>query len=229
MMQPNNGIFIATWYEDPQDTALFELMPLLEELIMTRTRVPDILNKYREQIPAWAGFGRWDDCGFDGPQVVDTPPPQQQQQFQQQPQYTQPEAPPQRSAPAAANSNQMASMGQQGAAAPEPSRVYGTGPVNTGPSPPYSQQQQGQMYQQSGMSAPGGMNPATSGYPDQQALGPQTAVPKAAQQQVQTRQMAFSGVAGPYQQAQSMGQPRQAFGGIAGPYQASLSRPAGHA
>merc|ERR1719478_645895 len=79
MMQPNNGIFIATWYDDPQDTALFTLIPLLEELVQTRARVPEILDKYREQIPCWAGFGRWDlgDSGFDQP--LDVPPPQVQQ------------------------------------------------------------------------------------------------------------------------------------------------------
>jgi Dullard-like phosphatase family protein len=56
MLQPNNGIFILTWYDDPQDTALFALTPLLDELITTRAKVPDILEKYRDQIPTWAGF-----------------------------------------------------------------------------------------------------------------------------------------------------------------------------
>jgi len=57
MLQPNNGIFIYTWYDDPEDTALFELTPLLEELVTTKAIVPDILDKYRDQIPQWAGFG----------------------------------------------------------------------------------------------------------------------------------------------------------------------------
>lgn len=56
MLQPNNGIFILTWYDDPQDTALSALTPLLDELIATRSKVPDILDKYRDQIPTWAGF-----------------------------------------------------------------------------------------------------------------------------------------------------------------------------
>jgi len=56
MLHPNNGIFIATWYDDPDDRALSELTPLLEELITTRVSVPSILDKYREQIPVWAGF-----------------------------------------------------------------------------------------------------------------------------------------------------------------------------
>eukprot|EP00929_Paragymnodinium_shiwhaense_P080325 TRINITY_DN41879_c0_g1_i2.p1 TRINITY_DN41879_c0_g1~~TRINITY_DN41879_c0_g1_i2.p1 ORF type:complete len:856 (-),score=158.25 TRINITY_DN41879_c0_g1_i2:188-2755(-) len=56
MLQPHNGIFIATWYDDPNDTALSALTHLLDELINTRARVPVILDKYRDQIPAWAGF-----------------------------------------------------------------------------------------------------------------------------------------------------------------------------
>jgi len=56
MLQPHNGIFIRTWYEDPHDTALFMLVPLLEELIATRASVPEVLDKYRDQIPTWAGF-----------------------------------------------------------------------------------------------------------------------------------------------------------------------------
>ena len=56
MLQPRNGIFIMTWYDDPNDTALFSLTPLLDELIATGTSVPDILDKYQDQIPTWAGF-----------------------------------------------------------------------------------------------------------------------------------------------------------------------------
>ena len=32
-LQPDNGIFIKTWYEDPEDTALMELAPLLKGLL----------------------------------------------------------------------------------------------------------------------------------------------------------------------------------------------------
>merc|ERR1719247_664414 len=63
MLQPHNGIFICTWYDDPHDTALFGLTPLLEELIHTRAKVPDILDKYRDQIPSWAGFDRYSQYG----------------------------------------------------------------------------------------------------------------------------------------------------------------------
>uniref|UniRef100_A0A7S4UPE6 FCP1 homology domain-containing protein n=1 Tax=Alexandrium monilatum TaxID=311494 RepID=A0A7S4UPE6_9DINO len=74
MKHPKNGIFICTWYDDPQDTALTELTPLLEELITTKAKVPDILEKYRDQIPLWAGFGQpWDCSGaaFDGESGLD--------------------------------------------------------------------------------------------------------------------------------------------------------------
>merc|ERR1719456_795385 len=40
MLQPHNGIFICTWYDDPQDTALSGLSPLLDELIHSRAKVP---------------------------------------------------------------------------------------------------------------------------------------------------------------------------------------------
>jgi len=65
MLHPQHGIFISTWYDDPQDTALSDLTPLLEELITTRARVPDLLDKYRDQIPIWAGFKQYGD-GSDG-------------------------------------------------------------------------------------------------------------------------------------------------------------------
>jgi Dullard-like phosphatase family protein len=56
MLQPHNGIFIYTWLDDPQDTALSDLVPVLDEIIMTRSSVPSVLTKYREQIPEWAGW-----------------------------------------------------------------------------------------------------------------------------------------------------------------------------
>jgi len=242
MMQPNNGIFIATWYDDPQDTALFELIPLLEELVMTRARVPDLLSKYREQIPIWAGFGRWDDCGLE-PQVMDTPPHQQQQQMREQleqppaqqaaptpPQYAaQPAYQAQAAAPVG---QQSAAMPQQGAPAETPARVLQQGTQQ--PSPPYTQQQlQGMHQQQSSMTSPGGQAVmANAGYPQdaQQAWAQQTQQPQlpqpAQQPQMQKRPVAaFSGVAGPYQATQSVPQQqaRPAFSGIGGPYQASQS------
>ncbi|CAK0821825.1 unnamed protein product, partial [Prorocentrum cordatum] len=65
MLQPGNGIFILTWYEDPHDTALSALSPLLEELLATGVRVPDLLEKYRDQIPVWAGFDQGSHLGTD--------------------------------------------------------------------------------------------------------------------------------------------------------------------
>eukprot|EP00931_Biecheleriopsis_adriatica_P104740 TRINITY_DN79377_c0_g1_i1.p1 TRINITY_DN79377_c0_g1~~TRINITY_DN79377_c0_g1_i1.p1 ORF type:complete len:552 (+),score=97.52 TRINITY_DN79377_c0_g1_i1:92-1747(+) len=55
-MQPQNGIHIADWFDDPNDQALYDLSPLLEELIVSRMRVWDILEKYHNQIPMWAGL-----------------------------------------------------------------------------------------------------------------------------------------------------------------------------
>lgn len=83
MLQPHNGIFISTWYDDPHDTALFGLTPLLDELISTRAKVPDILDKYRDQIPSWAGFDQYSQLGgvdyYDEPVAQDegvlAPPP----------------------------------------------------------------------------------------------------------------------------------------------------------
>lgn len=215
MMQPNNGIFIATWYDDPQDTALFDLAPLLEELIATRARVPDILNKYRDQIPSWAGFGRWDlgDPGLD--QQLDTPPQQRQQ----------PDIQPLREAAPLQQTTYtgqgMTQMGLQGPAPLEAqqARVYGGA---SGPSPAYNPQPQ---HQQSPMTAPGQAN---SGYPEQQQARPQQTTLHKAQPTVGQPRVAsaYSGIAGPYQAAQSLGAPRPAFSGVAGPYQAQMSRPA---
>jgi len=95
MLQPNNGIFICTWYDDPHDTALFALTPLLDELIATRSKVPEILDKYRDQIPTWAGFDQYSQLGgdyseFDMVQedgqdlTPQQPPPQPQMQIMQQ-------------------------------------------------------------------------------------------------------------------------------------------------
>jgi len=53
-MQPQNGIAITAWRGDnPQDQALQNLTPLLEELISSHARVQDILSKYKAQIPGW--------------------------------------------------------------------------------------------------------------------------------------------------------------------------------
>lgn len=56
MLQPHNGIYIYTWIDDPNDTALPDLVPVLRELITTHATVPGILDKYRDSIPHWAGW-----------------------------------------------------------------------------------------------------------------------------------------------------------------------------
>ncbi|KAF4672041.1 hypothetical protein FOL47_000981 [Perkinsus chesapeaki] len=65
MLQPDNGIFIFPWYSERDDTALFDLLPVFEELVATRVSVPVILNKYKDEIPSWAGFDGIDveECG----------------------------------------------------------------------------------------------------------------------------------------------------------------------
>lgn len=35
-LQPDNGIFIKSWFEDPKDTALSELAPLLKEIVIKK-------------------------------------------------------------------------------------------------------------------------------------------------------------------------------------------------
>lgn len=65
MLQPHNGIFILSWYDDPQDTALFSLTPLLEEWASTKTKVHEILHKYSHDIPAWAGHDLGDQLPMD--------------------------------------------------------------------------------------------------------------------------------------------------------------------
>jgi len=73
MLQPLNGIFISSWYEDPNDTALFALVPLLEEIITTQTKVPEVLDKYRDQIPTWAGFDHYPEADAWPEDIFDTP------------------------------------------------------------------------------------------------------------------------------------------------------------
>lgn len=49
--QPDNGIFIKTWYDDMTDTCLYDLIPLLKRLVIEQ--VPDVgaaLKKYRDQV-----------------------------------------------------------------------------------------------------------------------------------------------------------------------------------
>ena len=51
ILQPDNGIFISTWYDDMSDNFLKEISPLLVELV--EKRVDDIrigMRSYRDQI-----------------------------------------------------------------------------------------------------------------------------------------------------------------------------------
>lgn len=51
ILQPDNGIFISTWYDDMQDSFLEEISPLLCEI--GEKKVPDVrkaLRLYRDQI-----------------------------------------------------------------------------------------------------------------------------------------------------------------------------------
>jgi len=50
-LQPENGIYIKSWFKDPEDNALMELMPLLKEIVIKN--VPDVrlaLQKFRDKM-----------------------------------------------------------------------------------------------------------------------------------------------------------------------------------
>lgn len=50
-LQPDNGIFIKSWFDDQQDTALSELAPLLKEIVKKQVSdVRDALRKFRDQM-----------------------------------------------------------------------------------------------------------------------------------------------------------------------------------
>ncbi len=49
--QPDNGVFIRTWIDDPSDNALEELAPLLKEIVVRGvTDVRDALRCFRIQM-----------------------------------------------------------------------------------------------------------------------------------------------------------------------------------
>mmetsp|Transcript_26160 Transcript_26160/g.26029 ORF Transcript_26160/g.26029 Transcript_26160/m.26029 type:complete len:126 (+) Transcript_26160:873-1250(+) len=49
-LQPDNGIFIKTWYEDMSDTCLYDLIPLLRSLVVNNVKdVRKALRSYRDQ------------------------------------------------------------------------------------------------------------------------------------------------------------------------------------
>ncbi len=50
-LQPDNGIFIKSWFEDKKDTALSELAPLLKEIVEKKwDDVREALRKFRDQM-----------------------------------------------------------------------------------------------------------------------------------------------------------------------------------
>lgn len=50
-LQPDNGIFIRTWYEDPKDAALRELSPLLKEISCKQVKdIRQALRNLRDQM-----------------------------------------------------------------------------------------------------------------------------------------------------------------------------------
>lgn len=58
-MQTDNGIFIKSWYDDKNDTALIELFPLLKEIVVKS--FPDVrkaLKIMREQMQSNIRKGR---------------------------------------------------------------------------------------------------------------------------------------------------------------------------
>ena len=51
LLQKDNGIFIKSWFDDMNDTALSELAPLLKQIV--KKQVPDVrdaLRKFRDQM-----------------------------------------------------------------------------------------------------------------------------------------------------------------------------------
>lgn len=213
MLQPNNGIFILPWYEDQHDTSLFTLTPLLEELVQTRSRVPDILDKYRDQIPTWAGFDQFSQMGgdydYEGPDEYALPPPPTQQDYAAQ--AERPVAQPDYQAP---QRNEV----RQPATAP----MYASLPARA-EAPQYmaaTQPQSAQPQYEAASPYVGGFMPQAAnqthylqqggGYPQaqSQAAAPQRAAPR---NDLQPKAApTFSKVAGPYQaQPPQQAQPSQ--------------------
>jgi|TARA_B110000285_G_C14864029_1_gene485936 CTD small phosphatase-like protein 2 len=51
LLQRDNGIFIRSWYDDPYDTELKDLIPLLKQIVLLQ--IPDVrktLKDYRDQM-----------------------------------------------------------------------------------------------------------------------------------------------------------------------------------
>ena len=50
-MQPDNGIFIGTWHDDPYDTELKDLIPLLKQIVLLDVQdVRKSLKDFRDQM-----------------------------------------------------------------------------------------------------------------------------------------------------------------------------------
>ena len=50
-LQPDNGIFVQSWFNDANDTILSELLPLLKEIV--ERNAPDVriaLKEFRDQL-----------------------------------------------------------------------------------------------------------------------------------------------------------------------------------
>ena len=51
LMQKDNGIFIKSWYDDPYDTELRDLIPLLKQIVLLEVAdVRATLKDYRDQM-----------------------------------------------------------------------------------------------------------------------------------------------------------------------------------
>jgi CTD small phosphatase-like protein 2 len=50
VLQPDNGIFCSTWYDDMNDRFLDEITPLLVQIVEKRVDVRKALRQYRDQV-----------------------------------------------------------------------------------------------------------------------------------------------------------------------------------
>jgi len=248
MLQPHNGIFILSWYDDPNDTALFALTPLLDEVVRERPRVHQILEKYRHDIPSWAGFENYDQVGSDLPEY-DTAALDERGYFDHPPNggFTQPaqempapmsaagsysQAPQEQSAPcreagqacqAPMQQQQQHVPGLQQATIEAHQRQQGTASFSP---PPYqsevSTQQTYSYHPQSLPSSYPSRQPA-AGYPPQAAEHPpqHEAPPQQQLRAAHVAQVQQHHLSAAPQPQVVQRRPAPAFSGVAGPYQAA--------
>lgn len=50
VLQPDNGIFCSTWYDDMNDRFLDEITPLLSQIVEKKVDVRRALRQYRDQV-----------------------------------------------------------------------------------------------------------------------------------------------------------------------------------